>query len=291
MRPSKGGGDGDSRINVRGFDQRNIAVMVNGVPVNNMETGWVYWVDWDVLSDVTSSIQVQRGLGASNLAIASVGGTLNIITDAARQQRGFKIKQEAATSAYYKTTVNFSSGSLNEKTALSMGISRKVGNGIPDQTWTEGWAYFGALSFLASETHKFELFVVGTPQRHGHRLFKQPIGTFDADYARSLGAGAADAKNYGVNYNPNWGYSPFSSYREFFNGKVRHATRQRGHYGTRELLSQNASQFELVLDAQRQVCFVQCLLLGTRQGRRPGAPGRQSGNPGRRQHRLATRGR
>ena len=98
----QGGGDGDSRINVRGFDQRNIAVMVNGVPVNNMETGWVYWVDWDVLSDVTSSIQVQRGLGASNLAIASVGGTLNIITDAARQQRGFKIKQEAATSAYYK---------------------------------------------------------------------------------------------------------------------------------------------------------------------------------------------
>ena len=75
----QGGGDGDSRINVRGFDQRNIAVMVNGVPVNNMETGWVYWVDWDVLSDVTSSIQVQRGLGASNLAIASVGGTLNII--------------------------------------------------------------------------------------------------------------------------------------------------------------------------------------------------------------------
>ena len=219
----QGGGDGDSRINVRGFDQRNIAVMVNGVPVNNMETGWVYWVDWDVLSDVTSSIQVQRGLGASNLAIASVGGTLNIITDAARQQRGFKIKQEAATSAYYKTTVNFSSGLLNEKTALSMGFSRKIGNGIPDQTWTEGWAYFGALSFLASETHKFELFVVGTPQRHGHRLYKQPIGTFDADYARSLGAGATDAKNYGANYNPNWGYSPFSSYREFFNGKVRDA--------------------------------------------------------------------
>ena len=30
----EGGGFGDSRINVRGFDQRNTAVMINGIPVN-----------------------------------------------------------------------------------------------------------------------------------------------------------------------------------------------------------------------------------------------------------------
>ncbi|PLW97134.1 MAG: hypothetical protein C0591_07425 [Marinilabiliales bacterium] len=38
----QGGGFGDSRINIRGFDQRNIAIMVNGIPVNDMENGWVY---------------------------------------------------------------------------------------------------------------------------------------------------------------------------------------------------------------------------------------------------------
>ena len=118
----QGGGPGDSRINVRGFDQRNVAVMINGVPVNDMENGWVYWSNWDGLSDVTSSIQVQRGLGASNLAIASVGGTMNIVTDIARQQRGFKIKQEAGNNAFYKTTVNFSSGLMNDKTALYLGL-------------------------------------------------------------------------------------------------------------------------------------------------------------------------
>ena len=83
--PGKGGGSGDSRINLRGFDQRNVAVMINGVPVNDMENGWVYWSNFDGLGDATSSIQVQRGLGASNLAIASVGGTLNIITDNRRR--------------------------------------------------------------------------------------------------------------------------------------------------------------------------------------------------------------
>ncbi len=83
-----GGGFGDSRINIRGFDQRNTAVMINGVPVNDMENGAVYWSNWAGLSDVTSAMQVQRGLGSSKLAIASVGGTVNIVTRAADKKQG-----------------------------------------------------------------------------------------------------------------------------------------------------------------------------------------------------------
>ena len=44
----QGGGAGDARINVRGFNQRNVAVMINGVPQNDMENGWVYWSNWDL---------------------------------------------------------------------------------------------------------------------------------------------------------------------------------------------------------------------------------------------------
>ena len=77
----QGGGAGDARINVRGFNQRNVAVMINGVPQNDMENGWVYWSNWDGVGDATSSIQMQRGLSAVNLATPSIGGTMNIITD------------------------------------------------------------------------------------------------------------------------------------------------------------------------------------------------------------------
>ena len=76
----QGGGAGDARINVRGFNQRNVAVMINGVPQNDMENGWVYWANWDGVGDATSSIQMQRGLSAVNLATPSIGGTMNIIT-------------------------------------------------------------------------------------------------------------------------------------------------------------------------------------------------------------------
>ena len=81
----QGGGAGDARINVRGFNQRNVAVMINGVPQNDMENGWVYWSNWDGVGDATASIQMQRGLSAVNLATPSIGGTMNIITDPAQQ--------------------------------------------------------------------------------------------------------------------------------------------------------------------------------------------------------------
>lgn len=59
-----GGGYGDSEIYMRGFGNENIAVMVNGVPMNDMEWGGVYWSNWSGLTDVTRTMQTQRGLGA-----------------------------------------------------------------------------------------------------------------------------------------------------------------------------------------------------------------------------------
>ena len=89
----QGGGDGDARINIRGFNQRNVAVMIDGIPVNDMENGWVYWSNWFGLSSVTSNTQVQRGLGASKIAIPSVGGTMNIITKGISNKAGGMVKQ------------------------------------------------------------------------------------------------------------------------------------------------------------------------------------------------------
>ena len=40
----EGGGVGDSRVYIRGFAQENITVMINGVPVNDMENGRMFLV-------------------------------------------------------------------------------------------------------------------------------------------------------------------------------------------------------------------------------------------------------
>jgi len=76
-------GFGDSQFFLRGFDQTNIAILLNGQPVNSMEDGKVYWSNWAGIADIATTVQIQRGLGASKLAIPSVGGTTNIVMKAA----------------------------------------------------------------------------------------------------------------------------------------------------------------------------------------------------------------
>ena len=93
----QGGGDGDARITIRGFDQRNVGVMIDGVPVNDMENGAVYWSNWFGLDAITGQIQVQRGLGATKLAMPSVGGTMNILTQATGGKRMIRVAQEYGT--------------------------------------------------------------------------------------------------------------------------------------------------------------------------------------------------
>ena len=77
------GGAGDSRVYIRGFDQENSATLINGVPVNDMENGRMYWSNWDGMTDIASTIQIQKGLGATNLVAGQLGGTINIVSTAA----------------------------------------------------------------------------------------------------------------------------------------------------------------------------------------------------------------
>ena len=182
----QGGGAGDARINVRGFNQRNVAVMINGVPQNDMENGWVYWSNCDGVGDATSSIQMQRGLSAVNLATPSIGGTMNIITDPAAQEKGGKFKQEVGEGGFLKSTLNYNSGLINDKLAVSGTIVRKTGDGFIDGTWTDAWAYYLGTSYAVSDDQRFELYAIGAPQRHGQNLYKQNIATYSQDLAGSI---------------------------------------------------------------------------------------------------------
>ena len=163
-----GGGAGDSRVSIRGFDQRNMAIMINGVPVNDMENGWVYWSNWDGMADVTSDVQVQRGLGASNLAVASVGGTINVRSSAADMNKGYGFKQEIGNDSFFKSTFRASTGLMDNGFAVSALFQRKTGMGYVDGTWTDAYSYF----LTASKTfgdHAFDVTLLGAPQQHGQR--------------------------------------------------------------------------------------------------------------------------
>ena len=166
----QGGGYGDSRLSLRGFDQRNTSFLINGQPVNDMENGWVYWSNWQGLTDVASGIQIQRGLGASRLAVPSVGGTVSIFTKAARKQEGGSVIQMIGNNGYIKTGASYNTGKNENGWASSFLISKWQGNGYVYNTSGEGWTYFGAVGYAPEGSdHELNLSVLGAGQWHHQR--------------------------------------------------------------------------------------------------------------------------
>ncbi len=165
----QGGGFGDSRINLRGFESTNIAVMINGVPMNDMENGSVYWSNWAGLSDVTRSMQVQRGLGASKVAAPSVGGSINIVTRSTEAKKGGAISYTIGNDGYNKYSFNVSTG-LNNGWALTLLGAKTWGDGYIKGTQFEGYSYFVNISKIINDKHQLSFTGFGAPQWHNQRF-------------------------------------------------------------------------------------------------------------------------
>lgn len=173
----KGGGYGDAEMTVRGFEQKNTAVLINGQPVNDMEWGGIYWSNWSGLQDIASAVQVQRGLGSSKLAISSVGGTVNIVTKATEREAGGFVKSSFGNDGYQKYTAAYSTG-LNEKGwGATVLLSHWQGDGYMDATEGKGQTYFFSLGYKPSEQHQFNFMITGAPQWH-HQDYQERISTY-----------------------------------------------------------------------------------------------------------------
>ncbi len=209
-----GGGFGDGRMNVRGFDTSNTAVMINGVPVNDMEGGTVYWSNWAGLSDVTSAMQIQRGLGASKLAIASVGGTVNIITRAADKKKEGNVTVGVGNNGYLKTLFSYNTGKSAKGWSTSFLMSRTAGAMYIDGSDFEAYNYYFALGYQPNKKHDFQFTFTGAPQWH-NQTFNNTIAT-DLD----MGDGRLDgvlSDKPNRRYNSNWGYLNGEQYSQTVN--------------------------------------------------------------------------
>jgi iron complex outermembrane receptor protein len=184
---SSGGGSGDSRVTIRGFDQTNIGVLVDGIPVNDMETGAVFWSNWDGLKDITKSMQIQRGLGASKLAVTSVGGTMNFITNGIEQKQQLTVKKEWGNNRHNLMAMSYNSGLINNKWGFTLAGTYKTGDGWADQTWTNAYSYFAKVQFMPNSRHIISIGANGAPQSHGQRSTQVPIAVYSKELSNKLG--------------------------------------------------------------------------------------------------------
>lgn len=210
----QGGGDGDARINIRGFNQSNVAVMLDGIPVNDMENGWVYWSNWFGLDAVTRNIQVQRGLSASKLALPSVGGTLNIITKGVESKRATTLQQSIDQYGKIQTNLGFTTGIIGDGWGITGSFAYKSGNGWVDQLYSKGYFYYLKVD-KRWKNHITSVSAMGAPQEHAQRSYKRTIAKYDTTYASEHGVEKFPAiNNMGIGYNQHWGYVVRDRYNE-----------------------------------------------------------------------------
>lgn len=202
-----GGGYGDAKTTVRGFKSENVAMMVNGVPMNGMENQKVYWSNWSGLSDVTRSMQVQRGLGASKVSSPAVGGSINIITKSTEAKKGGFVSYGMGNDGYNKILFSVSSGLSKDGWAFTLLGGKTWGDGYIQGTEFEGYTWFASVAKRFNENHQLTLTAYGSPQWHNQRSNQNGLTIKEWQRVKKY---MGDDSPY--KYNPTFGYRNGQAY-------------------------------------------------------------------------------
>lgn len=161
-----GNGVGYNYLNIRGFDQRRISVLINGIPQNDPEDHNIYWLDFpDLLANV-QSVQVQRGAGNAFYGPAAIGGSINIKTDHFSPEQKFNTSFGIGSYNTKKYSAAYNSGLLGNKYIFNTRISIIKSDGYRERSWTNFWSYFlGVARYV--ENNNLRIHFYGGPIEDG----------------------------------------------------------------------------------------------------------------------------
>lgn len=198
------GSYGDAKLNIRGFKQENIGVLLNGIPIQGLTSGSMYWSNWMGLQDATFALQLQKGIGANMLTDCAMGGSVNIQTINSSLDPHTEFSLSAHQYGLVKGSLTYQSGELPNGWSVSTALSYTKGDGYVQQTGVEVFSYMLTVAKRLNESHTLMLTALGSPEEHDQRNTKLT---------------AAEVSKYGNDYNKNWG---------FLNGKA--FSLSRNHY-------------------------------------------------------------
>ncbi|REA62061.1 TonB-dependent receptor [Dyadobacter luteus] len=149
-----GAGVGYTGIRIRGSDATRINVTVNGIPYNDAESQGVFWVNMPDFASSVSSIQVQRGVGTSTNGAGAFGASVNISTNAFREEAYAELNNSVGSFNTFKNTIKLGTGLINNKFSVDGRLSRISSDGFVDRASSNlhsyylSGAYYGKKSFV-----------------------------------------------------------------------------------------------------------------------------------------------
>ncbi|HET6511332.1 MAG TPA: TonB-dependent receptor plug domain-containing protein, partial [Candidatus Kapabacteria bacterium] len=156
---------GYTYLTIRGFEQRRLSILVNGVPQNDPEDHNVYWIDMPDLLGSTGRIQIQRGAGSAFYGPPAIGGSINVETE-------FPSAQALTLSAGYgsfdtrKVAIEGSTGVFADNWLAHARLSTTQTDGYRNGAFVDLFSYYLALKRV-SESHILQFNAFGGPIKDG----------------------------------------------------------------------------------------------------------------------------
>jgi len=184
---------GPYRVSPRGYDRNQQQVLINGAPMNDVETNDAYWSQWGGLNDVFRSRSTTYGLQPSENTFGGINGSVYFDATAASQRKQTRITYSLSNRLYRnRLMLTHSTGVMKNGWAFSLSASRRwAKEGYIDGTFYDGWSYYAGASKKIGTKHTISLTTFGAPTRRG-----KMAPTYQEAYDIA-------GDNF---YNPNWGY-------------------------------------------------------------------------------------
>lgn len=135
-------GLGYSSMRIRGADATRTNVTINGIALNDSESGAVFWVNLPGLASNAQDITVQRGVGSSTNGCGAFGGSVNITTSSPLDRASAALHYNAGSYSTQHFQGEFSSGLLGEHYEISGRLTRGYSDGYIERASSDVSSYF-----------------------------------------------------------------------------------------------------------------------------------------------------
>jgi len=181
------------RFQYRGYASNYYDVYINGIPMNQAETGRPVWSEWGGLNDAMRNQEAHNGLSSSHFGIGGISGLSNINTRPSLMPKQHKFTYAASNRSYNnRITYTYGSGIMKNNWAFAANASKRWSEeGYVEGTWYDAWSLFFAVEKRFNRQHSIVISAFNSPYR---RALQAPSTQEAYDLTGS---------NF---YNPNWGW-------------------------------------------------------------------------------------
>lgn len=182
-----------ARYRIRGYDAENALTSLNGVLVNDLETGMPPWSYWGGLNDVTRWVETRNGISPTRYNFGGPGGYSEIGMRASEMRRGTRLSYALTNRRYsHRIMLTHNTGMMANGWAFSFSGSRRWANeGYAPGTFYDASAYFLSAEKRLNARHSVYFTGMGAPIKQGREglAVQEAIDLVGDNY-----------------YNPNWGW-------------------------------------------------------------------------------------